>query len=114
MIMPIEAARAGKVPVDVFIDNVGFAPIYRPYRFAWRFRQGRNAHVVRSAQDITKWLPGHNFFREEITVPAALEPGTAEVDCGIVDPATDEAKVKLAIEPVGDNGWHALGFMDIT
>jgi len=114
MIMPIEAARGGRVSVEVFIDNVGVAPIYRPYRFAWRLRQGRNAHVVHSAQDITKWLPGHNFFREEVPLPAALEPGTVEVDCSIVDPSTNEAKVKLAVEPVGEDNWHPLGYMDIS
>ncbi len=114
MILPLEVRRGGTASIDCFIDNVGVAPIYRPYRFAWRFRQGGDSHIVQSAQDIRKWLPDHNFFREEISLPAGLKPGTIEVDCGLVDAATGQPRVKLAIEPVGDDGWHPLGFMDIV
>ncbi|MHC4714644.1 MAG: DUF4832 domain-containing protein [Planctomycetota bacterium] len=112
MLLPLEAKPGGEITIDVFMDNVGVAPIYRPYKFAWRFRQGKKEKIVRSKQDIRKWLPDHNFFRETVKFPKGFKPGTVAVDCGIIDPATKKPVVKLAVEPVGDDGWHPLTYMD--
>lgn len=113
MILPLEAKRGGKFDVEVFIDNVGCAPLYRPYKLAWRFRQGSAAFVVHSTEDVTTWLPGHKYFKETLSLPQGLAGGTVQVDVGIVDAATDEARVKLAIDPVTDDNWHPLARVDV-
>ena len=113
MNIPLEAARGSEVDFAAWIDNVGVAPIYRPYRFAYRFRQGKSVHVVHSAQDIRTWMPEYTWFTERITLPAALEPGIAKVDVGVVSPSTDAPVVRLAIEDVLEDGWHPMGVMNI-
>ncbi len=56
--MPLETARGKKLHPEFFIDNVGCAPIYRPYTLAMRFRQGSTSRIVRFGQDIRTWMPG--------------------------------------------------------
>jgi len=113
MLLPIEARPGHRMSIDMFTDNVGCAPIYRPYRLALRFRQGKSSHVVRFKEDIRKWLPGHNFFREALAVPPELQPGEVKVALGIVD-ETDTPRVGFAIDGKTDEGWHPLTSMDVV
>ena len=43
-----------------------------------------------------------------------LRRGVVEFDVGVVDPETDAARVKLAIEGMREDGWHAGGFVDVV
>ncbi len=113
MILPLEAKHGGPMEYSMWIDNVGCAPIYRPYRFAFRFRQGGREEVVRSEQDIRTWMPGHTWFQETVTFPKELVPGVTEVDVAIVRPDTNEPVVKFASEEVLDDGWHPMARMDV-
>jgi len=114
MILPLEAKPGRGIRVHVWIDNVGVAPIYRRYRFAYRFRQGDRAAVVHSKQDIRKWMPEHTWFSERVAVPAWLKPGAAKVDVGVIDPETNEPRVKLAVEEIREDGWHPMALMDVV
>lgn len=113
MLLPLETERGARIKVEVWIDNVGVAPIYRPYKFAYRFRQGKSAYVVQSKQDITKWMPDHTWFAETVKVPPALQRGTADVDVALVDAATDTPKVWFAIEDKLPDGWHPMTTIDV-
>jgi hypothetical protein len=99
--------------VQAWIDNVGVAPIYRPYKLAYRFRQGKRSHVVHSRQDIRTWMPEYTWFAEKVSVPRALEAGLAQVDVAIVDPTTDRPRVKLAIEEILADGWHPMSAVEV-
>ena len=114
MLLPLEGKAGRRFKVQVWMDNVGCAPIYRPYRFAYRFRQGGRSEVVHSRQDIRKWMPDHSCFSETVELPGWLKPGALKMDVGIVDPETDEPKVKLAIEDLRKDGWHPLAMMDVV
>lgn len=113
MLLPIDVQPGKQISVDVFADNVGCAPIYRPYRLALRLMQGKNAYVVRFAEDIRKWLPGHVFFREALSLPQQLQAGEVKVALGIVDD-TDTPRVWFAIDGKTDNGWHPLTSMQVV
>lgn len=127
MLLPLKVTPGRGFRVEVWIDNVGCAPIYRPYRFAYRFRQGEKEEVVLSKQDIRTWMPDHTWFAERIPAPAWLKRGSSEVEVGIVD-ATDRPadsapgarteqhrpRVKLAIEGVRDDGWHPLAMVEVA
>jgi hypothetical protein len=114
MLLPLEVKPGQRFRVEVLIDNVGVAPIYRPYRFAYRFRQNGREEVVHSRQDIRKWMPDHTWFSERITGPEWLRPGSAKVDVGIVDPETDEPRVKLAVESIREDGWHPMAWVEVA
>jgi len=111
--LPLEAKPGQEIEYSMWVDNVGVAPIYRPYRLAFRFRQGKRGDIVHSGQDIRTWMPEHTWFREPLRFPAGLSPGVVEVDMGIVHPATNKPVVRFAIEEVRADGWHPLTCMDV-
>jgi len=112
--MPLEARGGEKIRMQVWIDNVGIAPIYRPYRLAFRFRQGKRSKVMLAKTDIRKWMPGHTWVRERIEFPRGLKKGEAKVDVGIVDERRKaEQSVKFAVKERLPDGWHPLTSMDV-
>lgn len=113
MVLPLEAKPGQRIGVPVFIDNVGCAPIYRPYRAALRFTQGKRSFIVPFKQDIRKWMPGHSWFEETIKLPDKLKPGEAKVALGITD-EKDNLKVRFAIKPMDPDGWHTLTNVDVV
>jgi hypothetical protein len=113
ILLSIEAKRGATIRAEVLLDNVGCAPIYRPYRLALRLKQGKKTWVVPFAADVRTWLPGQTFFREELAVPAGLQPGEAAVAIGIVD-HRDAPRVWFAIDDKLDDGWHPLTSVDVV
>ena len=111
--LPLEAKPGGRMGFQVFIENVGCAPIYRPYRLAWRFTQGRRSFVVHSKQDVRTWMPGNVWFSERLTLPTGLKSGEADVSCAIVDD-DDDPVVWFAIEGKLTDGWHAMTKIDVV
>ena len=110
-----DGGSGGSEPVkcSLWIENVGVAPIYRRYDLALRFTQGRNSHVHRSEADILEWLPGDVILHEDVRLPGSFEAGRVEVSAGLVHPETGEAKVRFANEGTSDDGWLALGDIEI-
>ncbi|MFH1708635.1 MAG: DUF4832 domain-containing protein [Planctomycetota bacterium] len=112
LLLPLESKPGGRIEVKVTVDNKGIAPIYHPYKFAFRFVQGGRTAVVPFNVDIRTWMPDYSYFTEAITVPRTLKRGVAELACGIVD---DRGKpvVRFAQKPVTADGWHPMTRMDI-
>jgi hypothetical protein len=110
---PLEERPGGDAKFDVYLDNVGVAPIYRDYRLAVRFRQRDVVEVVKFREDIRKWLPGQVWFTERLPFPKTLRPGVVKVDLAIVDPKTDRPVVRFAIKETDPDGWHPLRYMDV-
>jgi len=111
--LPLEATPGGRMEFQTFIENVGCAPIYRPYKLAYRFTQGRRSLVAHSKQDIRTWLPGNVWFAERITLPKGLKPGEATIDVGIVND-DDQPVVWFAIKGKLAAGWHPMTKIDVV
>jgi len=112
ILLPLEAKRGERITADFLIDNVGCAPIYRPYRLALRFRQGRKSAVVALKQDIRTWMPGHACFSEKIPIPRTLKPGEAKVDFVILGDQ-NQPRVWFALDAKTSDGWHPLTCIDL-
>jgi len=113
MTLPLETCVGLPFEVRMLVDNVGVAPIYRPYRLAYRLTQNGVERIVESAQDIRTWLPDLNGFSESIALPAGFQPGDVEVSVGIVDPVTRRPAVRFAIVETAPNGWHPLTNLEV-
>jgi len=111
LLLPLQMKVGERHKIECFIDNVGCAPIYRPYAVALRFTQGRTTKVVRFAEDIRTWLPGNVYFEEFISLPRGFQRGEVKVALGIVDDH-DTPCVWFAITGKTDAGWHPLTSVD--
>ncbi len=114
LLLPLEVKPGQRFKVPVSIDNMGVAPIYHPYRFAYRFRQDGKEAILTSKQDVRTWLPGQVWFEDALVAPSFLKPGgSAKLDVGLVDDA-NQPKVKFAIEGVRQDGWHPMTMIDVV
>ncbi|MEO6828380.1 MAG: hypothetical protein ABI164_01120, partial [Acidobacteriaceae bacterium] len=59
------------------------------------------------------WMPGDNLYNDSVFIPANLPDGDYSVSVAIVDPATREPKIKLAIDEIGSDGWYPMGRIGI-
>ncbi len=113
MLLPLTVKRGSEFAVSCFADNVGCAPLYRPYTLALRLTQGRTVRVLRLAVDLRTWLPGHAYVEETVRLPAVFQRGEVKIALGIVD-ASDTPRVWWAIAGPTDGGWHPLTSINAT
>jgi len=111
--MPLEAKPGGTATFDVYLDNLGVAPIYRDYKLAVRFTQRDVVEIVHFKQDIRTWLPGQVWFSEDLPFPKTLGPGVVKLDLAIVEARTDKPIVRLAVKEIDKDGWHPLRYLDV-
>jgi hypothetical protein len=96
-----------------WVENVGVAPLYYPYSFALKFTQGNRTHIHISPADVTGWLPGDVFFKEEVLLPEQFVPGAIAIHAGLVDQRTQLPKVAFASEGRDEEGWLALDRLEL-
>lgn len=113
-IYPDKVKANSKLTFTSWWENTGVAPCYRKFPVALRLRSDKKTAVLITDADITKWLPGDNLFDSSVTVPAGLPAGEYDLQIGILDLFTKEAKIKLAIEGRQPDGWYQLGKIKIT
>ena len=114
MMSPKQAKAGGLFWYYIWIENVGVAPVYRGYRLAFRFRQGRTAEIVFSPSDLRTWLPGDTWLDEKLPMPPAIKPGKVDVDVAIVGAQSSEPAVKFAIGEIPPDGWRHVLSVDVT
>jgi hypothetical protein len=107
--------RAGEaIHLQTWWVNEGVAPIYRPFVLAFRFSSPEHSAVIRTDADLRKWLPGDAVFNDPVFVPGDLPAGDYQLSVAILDPATLQPGVKLAIEGRGEDGWYGLGKISVS
>ncbi len=107
----INASR--KLAFTSWWENQGDAPIYKKFRFAVRLSNDRQTAVMLTGADIRTWMPGDNLYNNSVFIPANLPDGDYTLSVAIVDPATRQPKVKLAIEGMEPDGWYPLGKINV-
>ena len=63
------------MPVKMWWQNLGVAPVYREYRLEMELRSGEGAARVVLPADVRRWLPGDAVYEDSVYVDAALKPG---------------------------------------
>ena len=94
-------------------ENKGVAPCYREFPVALRLSGVQGSVVLPTRADIRQWLPGDAIYDDSVKLPTTLRPGTYELSIGILDPTTNQPKVKLAIAGVTSDGWYPLGKIEV-
>jgi hypothetical protein len=103
--------KAGEpMKIEMWWQNLGVAPVYRPYLtvLALRGTDGTTA-VVELPLDARKMLPGDTTYKGEIRAPVGLKPGVYALRLALLDPRTRAPAIRLAIEGRAADGWYDLG-----
>jgi hypothetical protein len=90
-------------------DNKGVAPCYKKFPLALRLKSVDRTAVLYTEADVRTWLPGDNLFDHAVVVPANVAPGEYNLALALLDPRSEQPKVRLAIAGRGEDGWYALG-----
>ena len=90
-------------------DNKGVAPCYKKFPLALRLKSVDRTAVLYTEADVRTWLPGDNLFDHAVVVPANVAPGEYNLAVALLDPRSEQPKVRLAIAGRGEDGWYALG-----
>jgi len=109
-----QAPVRGAFTFHSWIENVGVAPLYRKYDFALRLRQGDREHIIVLPDDVRKWLPGDVWIDRKINLPEGMRPGYVELAAGLIDPQTQQAKVRFAVKEQFSDGWVALDGFELV
>jgi hypothetical protein len=111
----IEARAKRGTPFEwrAWIENVGVAPIYRRYTFAIRATQGNRVYYHHSPGDILTWLPGDGVLDEKLALPKEFQPGSVMLHAALVNPETNQPKVRFAVEGTEPDGWLPLTTVEV-
>jgi hypothetical protein len=90
-------------------ENQGDAPCYQPFALALRLKKDENSFVMVTNADIREWMPGDSLYNDSVFIPASVPDGDYDLSIAIVDPATRQPKLQLAIAGKENDGWYPLG-----
>ncbi len=108
------ATKGSSLSVTMNWNNKGVAPFY----FNWPVELSladSSGNIVSGSKtqaagiDIRNWLPGTNSATASVKVPSDLASGTYKLCVAILDPATDNPAIKLAIDGKRSDGRYTLG-----
>lgn len=106
---PREAKAGSMMPVEMWWQNDGVAPVYRDYILAIGLRSGNASAVIKTSADVRKWLPGDAVYNDTVYVPKHLTPGDYRVRIALLDPRTERPAIRLAIAGRQPDGWYDVG-----
>ncbi|MCK6470580.1 MAG: DUF4832 domain-containing protein [Planctomycetes bacterium] len=102
------------VKAEIWIENMGVAPLYRRYDFALRFRQGDYEQIVPLKDvDVRTWLPGDAWISRSLPLPPGIKPGWVDLAAGLLDPRTGQARVRFAVKEQFSDGWVDLNGFEV-
>ena len=109
---PIATKKGDEITLEICIDNVGVAPIYKKLPLLVRLVGNGGAHVATSAVDVTKWLPGKNTEIITFKIPRNIPEGEYGLEIGIK--CDDGEMLYFATDAERNDGFYTLGKTEIT
>jgi len=110
---PAMVRAEGSLALTSWWENKGVAPCYKRFLLALRLKGSPQTEILFTGADITTWLPGDNLFDGAVKVPGNLRPGQYELGLALVDPQSQQPRIKLAIAGRDDEGWYEMGKMRV-
>lgn len=106
------------LPMTLQWENTGVAPPYRndtvAFRLTSKIVSNSKPLVIVTGPSIRGWMPGVLTNQCSVEIPASLEPGAYQLSLGIVDHATQQPSVRLAIAGGDAEGWYPLSQIEIV
>lgn len=94
---------------DFWIENVGVAPLYHPYKLALRIVQNSHEQIIELDSDLKTWLPGDICIKTTPQLPTTFSKGPAILAAGIVKPGGKVPAIRMAVKEQDPAGWVEIG-----
>jgi len=101
------------MPVHMWWLNAGVAPIYGKYWLAVKLRSANGKTIIRTPEDIRKWLPGDAVVDDLLYVPESLVPGIYRLRIAMLDPRTEQPAIRFGIDGRQVDGWYDMGSLTV-
>lgn len=107
---PEKISRNDKLYLNLIIDNVGVAPIYRKLPLYIKLK-GENEYIIKTDADITKWMPGKSDEQLHIHLPENIKKGQYDIEISVF---SDTVKfMYFATDAPFDEGYYKVGEIEI-
>lgn len=80
---PQNGAAGDELQLELTVDNVGVAPIYKQLPLMVRLKNADHSYEFKTDVDIKTWMPGETKNEFAVTLPADIASGTYDIEIGI-------------------------------
>lgn len=110
-----QASAGSEITVALYLENVGSAPFYYPWKMNAVWLNYDNNELSRTILDvdITKWLPGSHEVEITIPTPALTENQDATLAIEIPDPSGQGPSIQFANTGTHINRMFVLGTVSL-
>ncbi|MBE6616645.1 MAG: DUF4832 domain-containing protein [Ruminococcaceae bacterium] len=108
---PEYATRGGTVDLELAVDNVGVAPIYKQVPLHIRL-VGETEINFTTDVDITKWMPGKSNEKFSITLPCNMSAGEYDIEIGIYN--EENPTLYLCTDAPRNGSYYKVGKININ
>ena len=104
------AQRGTALDVTMKWANVGVGKLYRPFELRLSLRNAAGQTVVtnKANTDPREWLPGERDVAAVVQIPASLDRGDHTLAIALIDPASPERTLNLAMDAPAKEGWYLV------
>lgn len=107
--------RGENMHVSLVIRNSGVAPMSQSWPMQLSLvREGETKCAETLRTDVRSLVPGESRIEADLELPIQLDPGTYQLALSILDPATGEAAVELAMVSVKRGLSSVLGSVEVV
>ncbi len=110
---PSAVMPGGALPISSLWENIGVAPVYKDYQLAIRLSGASKSLVLATDAQLRRWLPGDIVHAQDLYIPSDVPAGRYQLEVGIVAAGGSDPKVRLAIEGRSEQGWYAMGDIEV-
>ncbi len=108
---PEKTTVGSSLNIELCVDNVGIAPIYKKLPFNIRLKSERDEYIFTTEIDIRAWLPGKNTEKIEINLPKGLTPNVYALEVGII--SNMFPVIYFATDAERDGAYYKLNNIEI-
>ena len=108
---PQTANSGDELQMELIVDNIGVAPIYKQIPLVVRLKNEIGNYVVETDVNIKEWMPGETKNQFSICLPSNIKRGSYEIEIGIFN--ENIPMIYFCTDAARDNAFYAVGSIEI-
>lgn len=109
---PLEVKAGEGMELELVINNIGVAPIYKQLPLRVRLRHDHDEYVITTDVDIRSWYPGRNVNKTVLKLPKTIKPDSYSIEIGIT--ADNVPTVYFATDAKRYGSFYTVGEVTVV